>query len=294
MSAIKNVMVVGAGGNLGKPVLKVLLANKAFNTSILTRKSSSSTFPEGAKVYTVADDYPTNELVPAFEGQDAIVVAIGQVNVAEQKSMIDAAIAAGVRRYIPAEFGFDTRNPKYQALVPLLKNKADVMDYLRTKESATFSWTALATGPFFDWGLQTGFMGFDISGRKATIYDDGINRFGATTLPAIGTAVARVLETPAETANRYLLVSEVTTDQNEILAALERVTGATWEVTHVTTEELKSAGQAKLAQGDFSGIVEMLLTILYGKGNENTVEDTIPGLVDQRDLETIVQETVAA
>jgi uncharacterized protein YbjT (DUF2867 family) len=151
MSAIKNVLVIGAGGNLGKPLLQALLANKAFNTSILTRKSSSSKFPEGVKVHTVADDYPTNELVLAFEGQDAVVVAVSRLNVVDQKRFVDAAVAAGVRRYIPAEFGSDSRNPKHQELVPILKNKADVTAYVRSKASATFSWTVLATGPFLDW-----------------------------------------------------------------------------------------------------------------------------------------------
>jgi hypothetical protein len=143
--------------------------------------------------------------------------------------------------------------------------------------------------------LQNGFLGFDISGRKANIYDGGANRFGATTLAAIGTAVARVLANPAETANKYLLVSEVTTNQNEILAALEQVTGATWEVTHGTTKELKSVGRAKLAEGNFSGIAELLIAHLYGEDEGNNVEqNVVPGLVDQRDLETIVRETVAA
>jgi hypothetical protein len=33
----------------------------------------------------------------------------------------------------------------------ILAGKVAVVDYLKTKESADFSWTGLSTGMFFDW-----------------------------------------------------------------------------------------------------------------------------------------------
>ena len=65
----------------------------------------------------------------------------------EQKKVIDAAIKAGVKRFLPSEFGSNTKNKKGQELVPIFKNKVQIVDYLKTKK---ISWTVVATGPIID------------------------------------------------------------------------------------------------------------------------------------------------
>ncbi|PMB63464.1 hypothetical protein BM221_010684 [Beauveria bassiana] len=71
---IKNVMVMGAGGLFGTQVFAALSLDTSFTLSILTRKSSKSTFPAQYKVFQVDDDYPLSQLIEAFQGQDALVV----------------------------------------------------------------------------------------------------------------------------------------------------------------------------------------------------------------------------
>ena len=89
----------------------------------------------------------------AFRGQDAIVSAISTSNNAKQKEIIDAAVEAGVKRFIPSEFGGNVRNPAALELLPhhMVIGKAEVINYLRDQESRGLSWSAIATGPFFDW-----------------------------------------------------------------------------------------------------------------------------------------------
>ena len=69
------------------------------------------------------------------------------------------------------------------------------------------------------------------------VWDDGNVRTSYTTLPTSALAVVRCLERSEETANKYLLVAEVTATQNEIVAVLEKVEGAKYEVEHKSTEE---------------------------------------------------------
>lgn len=98
----------------------------------------------------MADHYPEDELLEAFSGQDVVVSTIGVPHALQQIPLIDAAVKAGVRRFLPAEFGVNKENPKVASL-PLFADKRKVMAYLKRKESDQFSWTAIATGPFFDW-----------------------------------------------------------------------------------------------------------------------------------------------
>ena len=144
---------VKGGGNLGPFVIKALVEDPNFRVSVLSRTSSKSTFPAGVKVYKIADDYPENELVRAFSGQDAVVSTLGVPHVLQQLSMIDAALKAGVRRFLPAEFGGNKDNPKVAAF-PIFANKQKVLAHLKSKQSDCFSWTGIATGPFFDWCVQ--------------------------------------------------------------------------------------------------------------------------------------------
>ena len=150
-TALTNVLLIGAGGNLGPTVLNALTSDPRFTVSILSRKSSKSTFPSHLTVHRVSDDYPESELVSAFKGQDAIVVTISGASAHKQKDFIDAAVKAGVKRFVPSEFGGDTVNEKALAILPqLYGKKKEVVDYLRGKEKDGLTWSAFVTGPFFE------------------------------------------------------------------------------------------------------------------------------------------------
>jgi uncharacterized protein YbjT (DUF2867 family) len=134
---------------VGRPILEELVA-AGFNVTALTRASSTSTFPEGVTVKKV-DFESSDSLREAFAGQDAVVSAIATVAVGGQQPIIDAALAAGVKRYIPSEFGVNTRLTPGTTIGKILAGKVGVVDYLKTKESSDFSWTGVSTGMFFDW-----------------------------------------------------------------------------------------------------------------------------------------------
>lgn len=75
-----------------------------------------------------------------------------------QTTLVDAAIAAGVKRFIPSDFGLNTPNmAAVEEHVPLLyarlKPKKMVLEYLeeKVKLHPEFSWTAIGSGPYFDW-----------------------------------------------------------------------------------------------------------------------------------------------
>jgi hypothetical protein len=94
--------------------------------------------------------------VPALEealrGQDAVVSVIGVAPKLEQKVIIDAAVAAGVRRFIPSEFGNSPSFNGLAALAPIREMNQEVIRYAREKAATTpsFSWTAIAVGVFID------------------------------------------------------------------------------------------------------------------------------------------------
>ena len=142
-------------GTLGSIILASLLASPGFEVSVLSRTSSTATFPASVSVVT-ADYDSEDELVKAFTGQDAIVSAVGGPGFTQQRAFILAAIKAGVKHFVPSEYSTNTRSDAVRRLVPLFEAKQKVLNLLKEKESPTFSWTGLATGPLLDWVGQFG------------------------------------------------------------------------------------------------------------------------------------------
>ena len=68
-------------------------------------------------------------------------------------------------------------------------------------------------------------MGYDIAGRKATIWDTGNVRSSTTTCATVATSVIKVLNHPNDTANKYLYISSFEKSMNSILSSLEKATG---------------------------------------------------------------------
>ena len=117
-----------------------------------SRANSSATFPPGVAVKKV--DYDSLEsLKEALEGQDAVVSAIATVAVGSQNVLIDAAVQAGVKRFLPSEFGLNTRIVEGTAIGKILQGKIKTVDYLdeKSKENPSFTWTGVASGLFLDW-----------------------------------------------------------------------------------------------------------------------------------------------
>ncbi|KAK3172011.1 hypothetical protein OEA41_004095 [Lepraria neglecta] len=257
-SPIKNVIIIGAGGNLGPTILSAFDADAHFTVSILTRHSSKSTFASHLKIHRIGDDYPEAELLQAFKGQDAVISTIATASAAHQKAIIDTAIKAGVKRFVPSEFGSDTLNEKAMAILPqYFKEKLETVEYLKGKEGL-LAWTAFVTGPFFELGMKLGFMGYDLKEHKATIFNHGNDTWSTSTLGTIGLAVKNAMLIPEKTANRYMYIDSFTVSQNQVLVSFEKATGKKWEVTHVDAEEMKKVGMEKMSNGDFSGAMLMV------------------------------------
>ncbi|TFB02992.1 Isoflavone reductase-like protein [Trichoderma ghanense] len=280
--AYKNIVLVGASGSIGRIILGGLITAGGYNITVVSRKDSSATFPSDVTVYK--SDFTESDLQSAFKGQDVVISALGATGLGEQKKLVDAAIGAGVKRFLPSEFSSSSQDAAVLQLLPLFSQKSELIEYLKTQQSAEFSWTGIATSLLFDWGLRNGFLEYDLANKTATIWDGGDKKFTLTNEKDLGKAVASVLQNPEQTANKYLFVSSVETTQNEILAALEFVTGTKWTVNNTTTEEQVHAAVQKLGAGDFSGAYALVRATAYSctpglKSNYATDEVLSNGLL---------------
>jgi len=81
-------------------------------------------------------------------GWDTVVCALAPAAVLKQRTLIDAAILAGVSRFLPSEFGLDL-STSFNSIQRGYKAKVAIEDYIQQKcaENDDFSYTFVATGP---------------------------------------------------------------------------------------------------------------------------------------------------
>ncbi|KAL6789677.1 hypothetical protein J3E68DRAFT_429771 [Trichoderma sp. SZMC 28012] len=260
---IQNVIVVGVGGTIG-PTFLAKLRNAGFNVSILAREASKATYPTDITVHRT--DLSHSSLVKAFHGIDAVVSAVATFNVPDQFAMIDAAVEAKVKRFLPSEYGGDASLPDLENIAPFAVQKQKVVEYLETKESQGLSWTAISVGAFFDYlfGYGYGLMGFHFDEPKVQLFDKGVRTLDATTMNQVGLAVAATLQHLEETKNKRIYVNSFSVSQSQIVEAFEKLSGKTFERTEGSTKELIAAGKAHIEEGNWDlGYPESVTAALY-------------------------------
>ncbi|KAH8726176.1 hypothetical protein GQ44DRAFT_614026 [Phaeosphaeriaceae sp. PMI808] len=299
--SIQNVALIGGTGTLGAPVLKALKTSE-FNVFVINRHTSKSVYPR-TQVITVPDDLNVHAVAQLFRENkiDALIITIAGSHVESQKRLIDAAFEGGVKRVMPAEFGScDSADEKTNEILPLMKGKKYVRDYLismqsKSRDTGSLTWTSLVTGHFFDYGLTCGLLKFDLKARKAYILDGGNIKFSGSNLDFIGKAVVNILNKPQETANRLLYIHSHHVTQLELLKALEQTVGASFEVIQQSSKEELSVARPKMLSGDGEAREEVVAVwgvVASDWKEKEGFSNTLLGL-EEENLEDTVKRVVA-
>lgn len=72
-----------------------------------------------------------------------------------------------------------------------------------------------------------------------------------------------MLHNPEKVKNQYVYINSYLVTANEILASLEKATGEKWKVTEASTEKLGKQGGEKLGRGDYSGIGDLIVSVIF-------------------------------
>ena len=267
---IKNVSLIGVNGDLGPIMLQGLLDVGEFTLTALKRHSSRSVPSKdpAVRVLEVDDDFSLSSLTNALQGQDAVIVVFRVSDLEQHLRIADAALAAGVQRFIPADFGScDSSSAYVQELMPLFLRKVRVREHLQNLAAANpgFTWTSLVSGHFFDWGLEKDFLHCNLRSHTMDMLDDGTHRTSMTTLPRIVEAVVRILRCAGSgndaTRNRMLFFQSFCVSQLDVLAALEKATGAKWTVNKLKSDDYIREMKVLADGGDHDGTENLVFAV---------------------------------
>jgi nucleoside-diphosphate-sugar epimerase len=250
MSSFKNVLLIGATGSIGSVVLEALAKDASFTLTLLQRASSKAQLPEQHKIISIADSYPTEELIHAFKGQDVVLNCMTSLSVMDQFRMIDAAISAGVRRYVPSEYGLNNMRSEAQALNDVFRAKGKVQEYLRERAAeGVIEWMAISCGMWIKWSMAHDFLGMHVAERKFVFWDNGERLFSCTTEENTAAGLIEALKRPEETKNTNVYLSDFAISQKQLLEAIERIQGVKYATETIDSYALISEKQREVKGG---------------------------------------------
>ncbi|KAI1370234.1 putative isoflavone reductase like protein P3 [Hypoxylon crocopeplum] len=242
---IRNVAVAGGTGLLGTHVLRCLAQSARFNVTLLNRTERDD-IPPGVEL-AIVDYGDRDSLAKALEGQDAVVSTLPREATLLQLPLVDAAVTAGVKRFIPSEFGANLQNHKSRRLLNY-KNKVQVEEYLEEQSrKGGITYTYIYNNVFMDWSVEMGVL-LDLKGARAHLYDGGERAVSMIRVPTAAQAVVAVLAHFEETKNRPVYIHEVSLSQRQLLTyAMEAMPGREWREEYVDLRELE---RTATEQGD--------------------------------------------
>lgn len=167
-----------------------------------------------------------------------------------QKRIVDACLAAGIKKFIPNEFGFDSGNPEIQRRLPAYEARGELIQYLKTKqEEKQLEWVGLAVGTIFDHELISGKIGFDLKWHSASIPGRGSTHFPATSLKRVGDLVAAVILRWSSVKNTYLYASGCIASADQVVLCLQMETKANWVVDFSDSKNAVREAEQRLEKG---------------------------------------------
>lgn len=260
---LKNVAIVGAGGNAGSVVTQALVDGGKHTITAITRLESNSQLPKGIHDIRKADYSDHAALVKAFVGQDVVLIFLAVTAPRDtQAKLVNAAVEAGVKWIMPNTWGGDYTKPEQDAL-GLGAGAMATNQYIESKGA---NWIGVANGFWYEFSLSGAELryGFDMKERTFTMFDDGDVKHTCTTWPQLGRAMAALLILPVEGTspsvsdwkNKYVHIESFKLSQKDMFESVLRVTGtkeSDWKISHEGTKERFERGMQAMKTGDWRG-----------------------------------------
>lgn len=223
------ILVVGATGNLGGSIARVLLA-EGKEVRILVRPGSSyaDLVGDGAEPVTGDLKEPAS-LHAACAGVDTVVTTanaiarggedtIESVDLQGNQHLIEAAEAEGVRRFVlTSVLGASTESP-----VPLMRAKAEAEQ--RLMESA-MTWTILQPNLYMDALLPMAVGGPALAGQPVTLVGEGRRRHSMVAMRDVVAYAVAALERDEAHNQRLVIGGPDAISWRDVVAAFEHELG---------------------------------------------------------------------
>ncbi|KAF6791384.1 NAD(P)-binding protein [Colletotrichum sojae] len=260
---VKNVAILGGTGALGEALIPALLAAD-FTVTCILRPTSTSQPPAGVTIKR-SDYSDIASLTAALASQDALVEAFNPSAAAHQPTILAAALAAGVRHVITPDFSGNTFHPRASELLifdPKLQAQRE-LETIIAEAAGKLSWTAIVTGPWYDWAIAKGIFWVDKNRKIITRYGSGDQRYSVSRHALNGEALVAVLQNPDKYRDRPAYFASHTISTNQLITVVEELGLEGWKVADVPFDGLYEKAHKMWQEDTERGVVDRLNSKAY-------------------------------
>ncbi|KAE9372192.1 hypothetical protein N431DRAFT_558082 [Stipitochalara longipes BDJ] len=256
----KKVALAGASGYLGRRILDHLLTIPTLSQLTILTHSSSVEFPSSPilTIVSVPSYQDVATLTVALQGHDLLISTLSRVGANDaDEPLVLAAIAAGVRRYMPSEYTVDVMHPHAIAIAgsTVLAGKiASAQRLQKLAENGDIEYTTLVTGAFLDFWFEYPNPVILTKARTITLLDGGEKKMTGVTTSFVAKSIGAIVAMSQEaTKNQRIRIAEVEYTGKALLHTLEEVTDTKWTVIDQSTDEIFKGGLKAGENGDVRG-----------------------------------------
>ncbi len=218
------IVVAGATGNLGGRIARDLLERGASVTALVRSsipRDKVERLREMGVTIAIVDMNSASQVAAACSGAACVVSALAglrDVIVDAQSVLLDAAIKAGVSRFIPSDYSID-----FTKFPPGENRNLDLRrDFHKRLDKTSISATTIFNGAFAD--MLTGQMPLILFKRRRVLYwGDADQRMDFTTMDDTAAFTARAALDPSTP--RFLRIAGDQLSARELTAVVSEVTG---------------------------------------------------------------------
>jgi len=255
ISNVKQRILVLGAGELGLAVLQGLAARSAESASIsvLLREGTlqSSSIEKQRQVdkiktlgvvIVVADVTAASvgELAALLGSYDTVISCVGfGAGRGTQRKLTEAALASGVKRYIPWQFGVDYDLIGRGSPQDLFDEQLDVRDLLRAQSQT--EWVIISTGMFTSFLFDPAFGVVDLRAGQVNALGSLETSVTVTTPEDIGALTAAIVLHSPRIVNKVVYTAGDTLSYGDLADLLERVTGRKIERRELSVQHLLAA-----------------------------------------------------
>jgi len=235
------ILVVGATGNLGGAVTRMLLAQGQPIRILARSQSNYQPLAEAGAQVVLGDLKQRGSLDAACQGADTVITTansaarggedtVQTVDLEGNRNLIDAAKAAGIRQFIfVSVLGADPNSP-----VPFIQAKGKTEDALR---ESGIPYTILAPNGYME-VMVAGIVGMPaLMGQPVTIVGGGRRKHSFISVGDVAAFILAAIGNPAAINQKLLLGGPQPLSFRDAVAIYERVLGHRLQVRSVAPGE---------------------------------------------------------
>jgi nucleoside-diphosphate-sugar epimerase len=226
---VKTIIVAGANGNLGKRICASLI-EKGANVKALVRKETNSAIISeleaiGVDIHPISysDSLTLSEICIDAHCVVSALSGLEEVVIKTQTKLLDAAIAAGVKRFIPSDYSLDFTNFNHGEN----RNLDLRREFHKYLDAQAIAPTSIFNGAFMDM-LTDQFPMIAFNKKRITYWGEARHEMGFTTMDDTANFTACVALD--DCTPRFLRIAGHNISPKELKKVLGNITGTPFEL----------------------------------------------------------------